>query len=73
MRLVVGQNSIPRRLTLTVRAPWRMPPSGFIRRHWGLHRGMLPRSDTSSHTRETGALMSICACNSGAAMSFSFR
>ena len=61
-----------RRLRLIVRVPWRSGPSDFINRHCGLHCGIRRRSDTSAHTLATGALMSICACNSGAAIASPF-
>jgi len=65
---VVGQNRRLRRLTLIVLVPWRTGPNAFIMRHCGLHCGIRLRSETNVHTLATGASMSICACNSGAAM-----
>src|SRR5271156_4155962 len=65
---VVGQTIKLRRLRLTVRVPWRTGPSGRINRHCGLHWGIRRKSLTSAQTFETGALISTCACNSGAAI-----
>jgi len=52
----------------TVRAPGRNEPNIFIIRHCGLHCGMRLKSVINDHTLGTGALISICACNSGAAV-----
>src|SRR5271154_3334607 len=65
---VVGQTIKLRRLRLMVRVPWRTGPSGRINRHCGLHWGIRRKSVTSAQTFETGALISTCACNSGAAI-----
>src|SRR6185312_11343657 len=56
------------RVSTIVLVPWRTGPNAFIMRHCGLHCGIRLRSETNVHTLATGASMSICACNSGAAM-----
>src|SRR3977135_3542904 len=63
---VVGQNSRLRRLKWGVRVPWRSGPRGRIQRHCGLHCGIRRKSDINAQTFEAGALISTCACNSGA-------
>src|SRR6476620_9706774 len=52
----------------TVRAPGRSEPNIFIIRHCGLHCGMRLKSVINDDTLGAGALISICACNSGAAV-----
>src|ERR1700681_3364055 len=71
--LVVGQNMRLQRLRFNVRVPGRTGPSAFITRHCGLHWGIRFRSLINAHTVATGALMSTCACSTGATIALSFR